>query len=96
MRDITTIDWKAPHGKIRSLNPGKQKVWYTQEGVEYGSDGKACNAAQVKKYYETVATDAQRAADEAKEASIKAQATATEMMKNAGMNKTAVKKAVAG
>lgn len=93
MRDITSIDWKAPYGKIRSLNPGKQKVWYTQNNVEYGSDGKACNAAQVKKYYATVAADAQKVADEAKEASVTAQKAADEMLKNAGLTKTAVRKA---
>lgn len=93
MRDITTIDWKARHGKVRSLDPGKQKVWYVQDGIEYDSAGKACNAKQVKDYYARVAADAQKAADEAKEASAAAQAAADEMLKQAGINKTAARKA---
>ena len=93
MRDITTIDWKAPYGKIRSLNPAKQKVWYAQNGVEYDSAGKACNAGQVKKHYQDVATAAQKTADEAKEASVAAQKAADEMLKQAGINKTAARKA---
>lgn len=93
MRDITNIDWKAAYGKIRSLNPAKQKVWYTQNGVEYGPDGKACNAKQVKEYYASVASEAQKAADDAKEASAAAQLAADEMLKQAGINKAAARKA---
>ena len=93
MRDITTIDWKAPFGKIRTLNPAKQKVFYTQGGIDYDAAGKACTAAQVKRYYAEVATEAQKAADDAKEASAAAQKAADQMLKQAGMNKTAARKA---
>ena len=93
MRDITNIDWSGPYGYHKTAQPAKQKVWYTQNGIEYGSDGKACNAAQVKKYLETIASDAQLVADAAKEASTAAQKAATEMMKNAGMNRTEARKA---
>ena len=93
MRDITTIDFKQPFGKLRSLNPAKQKVWYTQLGIEYGADGKACNPKQVKAYYASVAADAQKAADEAKEASAAAQLAADEMLRQAGIGKKAARAA---
>lgn len=93
MKDITSIDWKAPYGKIRSLNPAKQKVWYTQNGIEYDSSGKACNPKQVQKYLGDKASEAQAVADEAKEVAAAAQKDATAMLKDAGMTKTAARKA---
>lgn len=96
MRDITTIDWKARYGKVRTLDVGKQKVFYQQDGVDYDAAGMACNPAQVKKYYAQVASEAQKAADDAKEAAANAQAAADEMLKAAGVNKTAARKAAAG
>jgi type V secretory pathway adhesin AidA len=92
MRDITTINWKEPFGKHRSLDVAKQKVFYTQNGIEYDAGGVACNQTQVKKYYAQVATDAQKAADEAKEASVRAQEAADEMLKKAKLTKTAARK----
>ena len=93
MRDITTIDWKAPYGKNRTLNVAKQKVFYVQNGIDYDASGTACTAAQVKKYYASVAIDAQKIADDAKEASAAAQKDAESMLKAAGMTKTAARKA---
>lgn len=93
MRDVTTIDWSKAHAKIRSLNPGTQKVFFTQDGIEYDAGGKACNAKQVKEYYASIAADAQQAADEAKDAAASAQAAADEMLKQAGINKTIARKA---
>ncbi len=93
MRDVTKIDFKLPFGKIRSLDPGKQKVWYTQDGIDYDSSGTACNAKQVKTHYGALAAAAQNAADEAKEAASNAQAQADEVMKSAGLSKAAVRKA---
>lgn len=91
MRDVTKIDFKLAHGKIRSLNPGKQKVWYQQDGIDYDSSGTACNPKQVKDHYAGVAADAQKAADDAKEAAAAAQIQADEVLKAAGLAKTARK-----
>jgi hypothetical protein len=93
MRDITTIDWKAPFGKVRTTDTSKQKVFFLQDGIEYDSAGKACNPAQVKKHYATLAADIQKQADEAKEQAAQAQKAADEMLKQAGMNKTQARKA---
>ena len=93
MRDITSIDWKAPYGKIRTLDVSKQKVFYQQNGIDYDAAGKACNKTQVKKYLADVATEAQKFADDAKEAMAEAQKAADTMLKNAGMTKTAARKA---
>ncbi|MDH3386881.1 MAG: hypothetical protein OEN02_03165 [Gammaproteobacteria bacterium] len=93
MRDVTTIDWTRPMAKVRSLNPGTQKVFFTQDGIEYDAAGKACNAKQVKEHYAAVAAEAQKAADEAKEQAASAQSQADEVLKAAGMNKTAARKA---
>lgn len=93
MRDVTTIDWKAPLAKVRSLNPGTQKVFFTQDGIEYDAAGKACNAKQVKEHYAAVAADAQKLADDAKDQAAAAQKAADEMLKAAGINKTAARKA---
>ena len=93
MRDVTTIDFSKPFGKVRTMNPGEQKVFFTQDGIEYGADGKACNAKQVKEHYTAVAAEAQAKADEAKEAAAAAQKAADEMLKAAGVTKTAARKA---
>ena len=92
MQDVTQIDWKRPYGKVRTMNPGEQKVFFTQNGMEYDAAGKACNAKQVKDHYAKVAAEAQAAADEAKEAAAKAQKDADEVLKAAGINKTAARK----
>ena len=96
MRDITTIDWSQPHAKMVAEDVMKQKVFFVQNGIEYDAAGKACNAKQVKEYYASVAADAQRQADEAKEQAALAQKSADEMLKQAGINKTAARKAAAG
>jgi hypothetical protein len=93
MRDVTTIDWNKPLAKVRSLNPGTQKVFFTQDGIEYDAAGKACNPKQVKEHYAKFAAEAQKAADEAKDQAAAAQAQADEMLKQAGINKTAARKA---
>jgi len=92
MKDVTKIDFKLPHGKIRTLDPGKQKVWFTQNGLDYDAGGNACNAKQVKAYYAKIASDAQKNADDAKEAAANAQAQADEVLKAAGVTKTAARK----
>lgn len=91
--DITQIDFKRSYGKIRTLEPGKQKVFYTQDGIEYDSAGKACNAKQVKDFYAKKVVEAQAEVDAAKESAAQAQAEVDAMMKQAGLTKTAVKKA---
>lgn len=96
MKDVTTLDRSRPHGKIRTLNPGTQKVFFMQDGIEYDAAGKACNPKQVKEHYAAVAAEAQAAADEAKEAAAAAQKQADEVLKAAGINKTAARKAAAG
>lgn len=98
MRDISQIDWKSDYSKIVEGDPGKilkQKVFFLQNGVEYNAAGIACNAKQVKDYYTTVAADAQKMADDAKLAATEAQANADAAIKNAGITKTAAKKAAA-
>jgi hypothetical protein len=92
MRDITQIDFSQPHSKVVTSDPAKQKCFFKQDGVEYDSAGKACNVKQVKAYYAQLATDAQLAADEAKEAAANAQEQADAAMKSAGINKTAARK----
>jgi len=93
MRDVTQIDFSLPYGKIRTLNVAKQKVWFTQNGIEYDSAGKACNTKQVKDHYAKIAIDAQKAADDAKDAAAQAQAQADVVLKAAGTTKTKVRKA---
>lgn len=93
MKDVTKIDFSKPFGKIRTLDPGSQKVFFTQDGIEYGADGKACNAKQVKEHYTKIAAEAQAKADEAKEAAAEAQKAADEMLKQAGVTKTQARKA---
>lgn len=93
MQDVTQIDFSKPYGKVRTMDPGKQKVFFTQNGMEYDAAGKACNAKQVKEYYTAKAAEAQAAADEAKEAAANAQKQADEVLKAAGVTKTAARKA---
>jgi len=95
MKDVTSIDWSRPYGKVRTVDPGAQKVFFVQDGLEYDAAGKACNAKQVKEHYAEVAKNAQAAADAAKEAAAAAQSQADEVLKAAGMNKTAARKAAA-
>ena len=86
MRDITNIDWADHHTKIVESDPmkmAKQKVFFLQNGIEYGASGVACNAAQVKKYYNDVAQEAQDTATAAVEAANSAQAAAEEALKRA-------------
>lgn len=80
MHDVTQIDWKQPYGKIASVDIANQKVFFVQNGIDYDAAGKALNPKQIKKHYNTVATDAQKAADEAKEAAEAAQIAADEAM----------------
>ena len=94
MRDVTKIDFAKPHGKVRALDPSKQKVYFRQEGIDYDSTGTACNAKQVKAHYAGIAAAAQKQADDAKDAAAVAQESADEMLKAAGINKTAARKAV--
>ena len=93
MRDVTKIDFSKPHGKVRSMDPSKQKVYFRQDGIDYNSTGTACSAKQVKEHYSKIASSAQLAADEAKEAAANAQSQADEMLKSAGITKTAARKA---
>lgn len=93
MRDITVIDFSKRFGKVRAIDPTKQKVFFTQDGIDYDSSGRACDTKQVKKHYADIATAAQAAADEAKEAAAAAQNQADQVLKAAGMNKTAARKA---
>lgn len=97
MKDITKIDWQGDYTKLKEGDPAKmakQKVFFIQDGIEYGPDGVACNGPQVKKHYQAVAAEAQKSADEAKDAAAAAQVAADEMLKTAGINKTAARKAV--
>lgn len=96
MRDITKIDWSGDVTEIKEGDPAKiakQKVFFLQDGIEYDASGTACNVTQVKKHYADVAAAAQKTADDAKEAAAEAQAAADAMLKQAGMNKTAARKA---
>lgn len=92
MRDIMQIDWNAPYSKRVAAEPAKQKVFYIQDGIEYDSAGKACNAKQVKAHYEKLARDAQAVADEAAEAAKAAQETANTALKQAGTTRAAARK----
>lgn len=96
MRDITSIDWNAPYQRIVDEDVQNQKVFYIQNEIEYDAGGKACNAKQVKAHYAAVAAEAQKQADEAKEAAAEAQKAADDMLKQAGVTKTAARKAAAG
>lgn len=93
MRDITTLDFSKPHAKVRSLDAAKQKVFFTQDGIEYDAAGKACNAKQVKEYAARKAAEAQKLADDAKEQAAAIQKEADEVLKAAGLNKTQARKA---
>lgn len=92
MRDVTKLDRSRPHGRVRTLDPGKQKVFFIQDGIEYDAAGNACNPKQVKEYYAQVAAEAQANADAAKEQAAAAQKAADEMLKQAGINKTQARK----
>jgi len=97
MKDITQIDWTDDYTKLVEGDPAKmakQKVFFLQNGVEYDASGKACNQAQVKKYYADMAAEAQKTADEATAIAKGAQEAAAEALKTAGINKTAARKAV--
>lgn len=86
MRDITNINWKDQYTKIVEGDPAKmakQKVFFLQNGIEYGAAGLACNKAQVKKYYSDVATEAQATADAALAAAKAAQENADNLLSNA-------------
>ena len=86
MIDITEIDWKAPFTKIIEgdiTKIAKQKVFFLQDGIEYGPQGKACNSKQVKAYYATKAADAQKIVNDAVEAAKIAQENVDAMFKQA-------------
>ena len=93
MKDISTIDWNESYSKRVSSNPATQKVYFIQNGIEYGSDGKACNAKQIKEFYANQAAEAQKLADEAKEAAAEAHKQADALLKAGGTTKTAARKA---
>ena len=98
MKDITQIDWKGDFTELKEGDPKKrtqQKIFFLQDGIEYDASGTACNAGQVKKYYARVATEAQETADAAKDFAADAQTAADTMLKQAGINKTAARKATA-
>ena len=86
MIDITQIDWKADYTTIKEGDEAKiakQKVFFLQDGIEYGPQGKACNVKQVKAYYATKAADAQKVVDDAVEAAKVAQENVDAMFKQA-------------
>jgi hypothetical protein len=94
MKDITNIDWKGDITKIVEGDPAKiakQKVFFLQNGVEYDGAGKACNAKQVDEYYNRVAAEAQKLADDAAQAAKDAKASAAEARKMAGTTTAAAR-----
>ena len=96
MEDVTKIDFTKPYGKISSLDVASQTVFYTQNGIDYGIDGMACDEKQVKEHYAKIAAQAQADADAAKQAAEEAQKGVDALIKQAGVTKTAVKKAAKG
>ena len=80
MQDVTQIDWKRPYGKIASIDIASQKVFFTQNGIDYDAGGKCLDPKQIKKHYSAVAANAQKAADDAREAAEAAQIAADEAM----------------
>jgi len=80
MQDVTQIDWKKPYGKIASIDIANQKVFFTQNGIDYDAGGKALDPKQIKKHYSSVASSAQKAADEARLAADAAQIAADAAM----------------
>ena len=86
MLDITTIDWKQPYTEIKEGDVSliaKQKVFFLQNGIEYGHQGKAVNAKQVKAYFADQASEAQKVVDDAVAAAKVAQKNVDAMMQQA-------------
>ena len=84
MRDITVIDWTQPYSKRVQHDTSKQKVFFIQDGIEYGSDGKACNKTQINAYLKRKQDEAQAEVDAAKAALDAAKANAADLKKTAG------------
>lgn len=95
MENVASIDFKKPYSKIVEVKPDrmlKQKVFYRQNGVDYGIDGNAVSVKQVTAYYDNLAAEAQKRADEAKAAATAAAAQAKEVAAAAKATATAATK----
>ena len=86
MLDISQIDWKQSYTEIKEgdvAKIAKQKVFFLQNGIEYGHNGKAVNSKQVKAHYADQASEAQKVVDDAVAAAKVAQDNVDAMMKQA-------------
>lgn len=92
MHDIREIDFSKPYGRVSTTAPN-QKVFFIQDGIDYDSAGKAVDEKQVKAVLAKRAADAQKIADEAREAAEALQADAEALIKDTGITKTDLKKA---
>jgi len=82
MENVATIDFKKPYSKIVEVKPQrilKQKVFFTQNGIDYDIAGNACNQSQIKRYYDDLVKQAEQDAADAKKAATAAAAAAKEM-----------------
>lgn len=93
MQNVMQIDYKQSYGKVVSINPAKQKVFFKQNGIDYNSAGVACDPKQIKAHYAKIAVDAQKSAEEAVTAAEAAQAEVAEIMKAGSVTKSDMKKA---
>ncbi|MEE8364198.1 MAG: hypothetical protein V3R76_00290 [Gammaproteobacteria bacterium] len=73
------LDKNRSYGRIKSLDP-KNKIAFTQDGIDYDSAGDPLNQKQVKKYLDGLAESIQSEADKAMEIAKAAQVQAKERL----------------